>query len=352
MRDTLESALVSVDVQRIVDILSLDSELKGKRLLLTGGTGFFGKWLLAMLACLNKRGAGIEVTVLSRAPARFLRMYPQYASVHWVRWIEHDVREPISVLVEGAFDMAIHAATDTLAGAHSDLLRLYDTILNGARNVLDLAVRTGTKRVLLTGSGAQYGVLEFGVPVSENSTGSCNALLASSAYAEAKRAQETLAAIYAARHGLEIVSTRCFAFSGPGIALDEHFAIGNFVRDALWRDELVLQSSGSAVRSYLHGSDLAGWLLALLVRGAPGNAYNVGSDQALTIAELARKVMTRIAPDKPLRILGQDLTAQARSYYVPSIQKARALGLDVWTTLEHSIDSMAQWAQAADRSAP
>jgi len=228
-------------------------------------------------------------------------------------------------------------------------LRIYDTVLNGARIVLDLAVRTGAKRVLFTGTGAQYGPIEFGQPVTETSNGSCNSLLAGSAYSEAKRAQETLAAVYAERYGLDVVLTRCFAFSGPGISLNEHFAIGNFVRDALWNDELVLNSSGLAVRSYLHGADLAGWLLTLLVRGAAGSAYNVGSDKALTIAELAHKVVARIAPGKPVRILGHDSEGQARSYYVPDIQQARTLGLDDWTSLDQSIDSMARWVRESNR---
>lgn len=350
MRVSLGSAFVADDVQRVAGLLSLGRELHGKHLLLTGSTGFFGKWLLAMLAYLNRHGAAISVTAVSRAPADFLRVHPEYANAGWISWLQHDVRDPFRLSAGCTFDLVIHAATDTLAAAHADPLRLYDTIVGGARHVLDLAVSTGVKRILFTGSGAQYGALEFGVPVSEASSGACNSLLASSVYAQGKRAQETLAAIYAERYPLEVVSARCFAFSGPGLALDEHFAIGNFVRDALWRDELILGSSGTAVRSYLHGADLAGWLLTLLVRGASTTAYNVGSDKALTIAQLAQKVVARIAPGKPIKILGQDHAAQARSYYVPDIQKARALGLDDWTSLDHSIDCMAKWAVEAHRT--
>lgn len=347
MRVTLDSHVISADIQRIRDRLNLEHLLTGKRLLLTGSTGFFGKWLLATLAQLNRDGAAIDVTAVSRSPEVFLREYPEYADARWLTWLKNDVQDVIEIPQGQTFNLVVHAATDTLAAGQADPLRIYDTVLNGARNVLDVAVRTGAKRVLFTGTGAQYGALDFGVPVAETCKGSCDSLLVGSAYAEAKRAQETLAAIYGERYGLDVVSTRCFAFSGPGISLNEHFAIGNFVRDALWHDELVLQSSGSAVRSYLHGADLAGWLLTLLVRGAAGQAYNVGSDKALTIAELAHKVVARIAPDKPVRVLGRDHAAQARSFYVPDIQKARALGLDDWTSLDHSIDSMAKWIRDA-----
>lgn len=342
MRVGLGSPVIAADIQRIARCLQLH-ELAGQRILLTGCTGFFGKWLLAMLADLNQGGAGIDVTAVSRSPQGFLSMYPEYSDSSWITWLEHDIQLPLEAIQGLRFDLVIHAATDTLAGAQSDLLGIYDTILGGARHILDLAVQTGVRRVLFTGTGAQYGPIEFNQPVSESSLTACPSHLAGSAYAEAKRAQETLAAIYAQKYGLEVILARCFAFSGPGIALDAHFAIGNFVRDALCKDELVLQSSGSAVRSYLHGADLAGWLLTLLVRGAAANVYNVGSDKGLTIAELAHKVIARIAPGKPVRILGVDDAAQTRSYYVPDIEKARGLGLDDWTSLDQSIDCMAAW---------
>ncbi|MFJ3076653.1 NAD-dependent epimerase/dehydratase family protein [Pseudomonas sp. NPDC087029] len=333
------------DIQRIaahVDVTALSRQ----HLLLTGCTGFFGKWLLAMLANLNRNGAAIRVTAVSRSPRQFLCQNPEYSGAGWIQWLQADVRSLEHALAGVRLDGVIHAATDTLGAGQADALQLYDTILLGARNVLDLAVRSGARRVLFTGSGAQYGAIPWACPVLESSTGACDSTQPASAYGEGKRAQETLAALYAQRYGLEVVFTRCFAFSGPGLVLDAHFAIGNFVRDALYQDELVLHSSGSAVRSYLHGADLAAWLLALLAKGEGGHAYNVGSDNALSIAELAHRVVARLAPGKPVRILGRDTAAQARSYYVPHIGKARALGLDTWTTLDQSIDSMGRWAVA------
>ncbi|WP_025132269.1 NAD(P)-dependent oxidoreductase [Pseudomonas sp. PH1b] len=350
MKVSLVSRVVVEDLQRVLGHLRGHDELQGKHLLITGSTGFFGKWLLALLALLNRDGAGITVTAVSRAPERFLKDYPEYRQAAWLHWVRGDVQEPIDWPVGRPLDLILHAATDTLAAAHSSPLRIYDTILGGARNVLELAVATGARRVLFTGSGAQYGTLPFGRPVLESSPLACNSSLASSAYGEAKRAQETLAALYAREHGLEVLLTRCFAFSGPGIALDAHFAIGNFVRDALWREQLVLQSSGQAVRSYLHGSDLAVWLLSVLLRGEAGQVYNLGSDQAISIADLARRVVSRIAPEKAVLVLGQDGEPGSQSYYVPDISKARALGLDDWTDLDHSIDSMARWVRESRSS--
>lgn len=321
---------------------ALASGLRGKHVLLTGGTGFFGKWLLALLHELNRQGAAVEVTVVSRSPARALDVQPEYRDCAWLHWLASDVRE-LHELPRRPLDLVLHAAADTSAAAHARPLELFDTIVHGARRVLDLAVRGGAQRILFTGSGAQYGVLPSSQPVPEDAPLACDSTVAANTYGEAKRMQETLAAIYAQQFGIETVLTRCFAFAGPGLPLDAHFAIGNFVRDALFREAIVLNSAGEAMRSYLHGADLAVWLLFLLVHGRPGEAYNVGSDEAIRIADLAVRIGNRLAPGKPVRLSGR--TGHARSYYVPDVTKARKLGLETWTPLHDAIDGMAAWAR-------
>jgi len=344
---SLSSPLIRRALHCIPSTLGLHSALAGKHVLLTGGTGFFGLWLLVLFQHLNQQGAGITVTALSRNPSRFLDAQPRYRDCDWLCWVGGDVRDLIAV-PGPPINLVIHAATDTSSTAHANPLELFDIIVTGARRVLDLAVQDDA-RVLLTGSGAQYGnllgPLGRDAGVAEFFAGACISNRADSAYAEGKRAQETLGAIYAQTHGIDVIMARCFAFSGPGLPLDGHFAIGNFIRDALYADQVVLRSRGTAVRSYLHGADLAAWLLALLVRGRGGAAYNVGSDQAISIADLARRVVERVAPGKTIRISG-DADEAGRSFYVPDITQARALGLDVWTSLDESIDSMALWARS------
>lgn len=339
-----ESARIRADLQSIPQTLGLHDELDGRHLLLTGATGFFGRWLLALLAQINAQGARVEVSVASRDPARFLAAQPYYRDLSWLHWIRGDVRD-LQMPASRAPDMILHAAADTSAAAHARPLELFDSIVGGARTLLELGLRSGAGRILLIGSGAQYGVLPASQPVAEDYSGACDSSRTSSVYGEAKRAQEVLGAIYAQTYGLDVIMARCFAFSGPGLPLDGHFAIGNFVRDALSAEAIVLNSSGQAVRSYLHGADLAGWLLALLVGGNAGQVYNVGSDQAISIADLAKRVVARVAPGKTIKILGK-AEPSGRSFYVPDITRSRGLGLDVWTSLDASIDSMAAWARA------
>lgn len=335
--DVVQSAL-----ERIPVMESLARGFSGKHLLLTGGTGFFGKWLLALLYTLERQGVDISVTVVSREPERFLSAHPEYRQCSWLHWQACDIRN-LPPLGGKPIDLVLHAATDTSLYAHAHPLTLFDTVIHGARQILDIAVRHGAQRILLTGSGAQYGALHRGQAATEDSRSACDCTLVGSTYAEAKRAQELLAVIYAQELSIEPILTRCFTFAGPGLPPDAHFAFGNFIRDALYRDSVVINSRGLAVRSYLHGADLAAWLLFLLLYGKTGEAYNVGSDTAISIAELAQRILTWLAPSKKLVCLE---AAANDSYYVPNIDKARALGLEVWSSLDESIDDMARWLRS------
>jgi dTDP-glucose 4,6-dehydratase len=117
-----------------------------------------------------------------------------------------------------------------------------------------------------------------------------------------------------------------------------HFAIGNFIRDALTANAITVACDGTPLRTYLHQSDLAHWLFTLLEHGRPGQAYNVGSDEVISIADLAHLVRNILSPEKPVRILGQNPPDVASNSYVPDISKAQQeLGLGVSVPLKEAI---------------
>jgi UDP-glucuronate decarboxylase len=242
------------------------------------------------------------------------------------------------------FTHILHAATDSTLGPELHPRVRYQQIHDGTRNVLDLAISSGAKRFLLTSSGAIYGRQpQDEKSLSEDLTIYLSVNSADNAYGVGKLGAEHLCALYADEFGLETIVARCFAFMGPDLPLDVHFAIGNFVRDALWADEIVVRSDGLPLRTYLDQDDLANWLLTLLEKGRPGEAYNVGSDEVVSIADLAHVVRDLIAPDKPVRILCQGQGVHGRNRYVPDISKARTeLGLDVTIPLAESIRRSAE----------
>jgi UDP-glucuronate decarboxylase len=320
-------------------------------LLITGGTGFFGRALIKYLEAKRLGGDKLpfeQVTILSRAPEQFCFRFPALANLPWIRWHTGNVLSPASLPQHDGFDYILHAAGDSTDAAGLTLLQKYRQIVDGTENILKFAATRGTRRFLLTSSGGAYGPQPADMnTIPETYTGMPDPLSPSNAYGVAKRQAEHLCALYGEQHSIEWVVARCFAFVGEDLPLNAHFAIGNFVRDALWRDEITVAGDGTALRSYLDQSDLAQWLTTLLERGQSGEAYNVGSDQAISIADLAAVVRDTLSPDKPIRILGTPDVRRSRHMYVPNTAKAqRSLGLRAWTSLIESIHNTAQAARS------
>jgi dTDP-glucose 4,6-dehydratase len=205
---------------------------------------------------------------------------------------------------------------------------------------LDFAVAVKAKRFLLTSSGGAYGPQPRELEaIPEDYHGMPDPLVPENVYGISKRFAEHLCSLYGERHGLETIVARCFAFVGPDLPLDAHFAIGNFIRDAKERSEITVNGTGMPVRSYLYQDDLAEWLLTLLEKGRPFQAYNVGSDEAISIAELACLVRDLIAPGKAVCLKGiASADTAVRGRYVPDIAKVHGeLGLRVTTSLASAI---------------
>jgi dTDP-glucose 4,6-dehydratase len=322
--------------------------LAGQKIFLTGGTGVFGKALLRHHLS-SECSAAFEITVLSRNPEQFLAAYPEFSGHSSITFLKGDIQQPNSLPWDQTFTHVLHAATDSTTGPSLTPLHRYDQIVDGTRNILDLAVATGARRLLLTSSGAIYGPQPADLAaIPEEWPGSPPLSEPSTAYGQAKRAAEHLCALVGEQHGLETVVARCFSFVGPDLPLDVHFAIGNFIRDALTADAITVSGDGTPLRTYLEQTDLAHWLLTLLERGRPGQAYNVGSDEVISIAGLAHLVRDVLAPDKPVRILGQPDPSAARKRYVPDIRKAQQqLGLSVTVPLAEAIRRTGATAQAA-----
>ena len=309
-----------------------------KHILLTGGTGFFGRALLR-----HSLATGIDtntkICVLSRQPDRFRAAYPELSYCDQISFVQGDIQDRNSLPRDQIFTHILHAATDSTLGPSLTPLQRFHQIVEGTTNILDLAVETGATRFLLTSSGGIYGPQPDDLEsIPEDWPGSPALDVASTAYSQAKRTAEHLCALYRDAHGLETVIARCFAFVGQDLPLDAHFAIGNFIRDALSSEVITVNGDGTPLRTYLDQRDLARWLWTLLLEGKAGETYNVGSDQAISIADLAQLVRDSISPLKPIHIRGAHQSKSIRNKYIPNIEKAKALhALDITVQLPESI---------------
>lgn len=305
-------------------------------LLLTGGTGFFGK---ALLRHWQDAPAVPHVTVVSRNPKVFLAQHPEFADLPWLSFHKGDILAPASLPATASFTHLLHAATDSTLGPRLTPLQRYVQIVDGTRNLLDYAAIHGIPRFLLASSGGVYGAQPQDMAqIPEDYHGMPDPLSAQNAYSIAKRCAEHLCALYAQQHGIQTVVARCFAFVGRDLPLDVHFAIGNFIRDALNHPRITVSGDGTPIRTYMDQRDLAHWLDVLLRNGRAGHAYNVGSDAAVTIAELAHRVRDLLAPGKPVHISGIAKAGGSINRYVPSISKVRLeFGLTLRYTLQDAV---------------
>lgn len=336
--------LPSEDLEYVLNGVEGWQALRGQRLLLTGGTGFIGKWLLGTFLYANRTLAlGAKVVLLSRNIESFLAQYPALRESTEIEWLKGDVRD-FTLSTSQRCGFGFHAATDVIARQPPS--HTFDTCVRGTANVLTQMRHPGAQRLLLLSSGAVYGNIPPNLDrIPEHWTGAPDCLAPASAYGEGKRASELLCAIAAAEQGLTIPIARCFAFVGPHLPMDQHFAIGNFISAALRGEPLQIQGDGTPMRSYLYAADLALWLWVLLFKGQNARAYNVGGDESLSICTLAHRVVGALGVDLPVQIAQMPKPGATANAYVPDLKRAAAeLGLRPHIGLHDAIQRTARWA--------
>jgi dTDP-glucose 4,6-dehydratase len=334
---------LSEDLDHVLQrTLPIWEELRHGRIFLTGGTGFFGCWLLETYAwAWDRLQLGASLTVLTRSAAAFRQKAPHLAAHPGIEFVEGDIRS--FRFPGGGFSHVIHAAIEASAEIKRDQPAvMLDSIVEGTRHTLEFARASRAQRVLLTSSGAVYGTQPSEIPhLPESYNGGPDPSQARSVYGEGKRMAELLCALYRQEYGLECLIARCFAFVGPYLPLDAHYAIGNFIGNCQRGEPIEIRGDGTPVRSYLYAADLAIWLWTILVRGEPCRPYNVGSERSVSIAELAATVAAALDPGNRVRIATAPSGGSAERY-VPSTDRARKeLGLCEWVSLEQAISRTA-----------
>jgi dTDP-glucose 4,6-dehydratase len=302
------------DLEHVLDhTRDLWDELRGERLFITGGTGFIGSWLLDTFEYINDRlNLNASVVALTRG---------QRENRPGITFHRGDVRD--FEYPEGTFPFIIHGAVESSTDTWAD--GQFTVIAKGTQHVLDMAERAGTDKLLFLSSGIAYA--------------------GDSPYASGKRVAEILCD-YA---DIPVTIARLYCFLGPYQPLDSHFAIGNFIRDGMAGGPIRVKGDGTPQRSYLYAADLAIWLWTLLFCGAPGQLYNVGSEEVVTIAELAQQVAAAFTPEVKVEIEKQAVPWKLAERYVPaSTAGADHLGLRQWVGLDDAIKRTIRWHGGCD----
>lgn len=256
-------------------------KLKNKRILIAGGTGYYGKWFLASFVHINRAlRLDAEMHVVSRSPESFLEKYKEFSEYGELHFIKGDVRDFKFPPVKCSY--IIHAATDLSPEAKANADEMMSVAEYGTKNLLSFARYAECERMMLASSGAVYGEQ----PPNLANMPETRPAAPSTVYGKAKKLSESICL----SSDLSCSFARCYASVGPWLRLDAQYAVGNFIANVMRGEPIFIKSDGRAYRSYLYIADLISWLWTILLEGKKGEAYNVGSDIPVTIAEVAQTV--------------------------------------------------------------
>jgi UDP-glucuronate decarboxylase len=276
--------------------------LAGKRVLVAGAGGMLPAYAVWTLLGLNEaRGLGVEVIGLVRSAARAARNLGRELDRPDFTLVEHDVSEPLAL--DGPLDVVIHGASAARPALHAaDPVGTIRANLQGTFTLLDACVEKGAERFALMSSAEVYGAQPEGVElIGEDDYGRLDPLNPRASYSEGKRAAETICAAYHAQHGIHVTVARFGHIYGPGMSLDDGRVQADFARNVVRGEDILLNSDGSAMRTYTYVADAVAGMFTAVLRGE-STAYNVADASGMVAIRDLAELFTRTRPDRGLTV--------------------------------------------------
>jgi UDP-glucuronate decarboxylase len=364
MSDTA-TAVIHADLSYIINNLFEEFfTFSGKKILITGGAGFLGYYLINSILYWNDNNPSIEkidVTVFDN----FSRGMPEWLNVLSTRSdlkiVRHDITAPLPEPMAD-FSYIIHAASIASPTYYRKYpIETMDANINGLRFLLEYArarqeIQHPLDGILFFSTSEIYGdPTPENIPTSETYRGNVSCTGPRACYDESKRYGETLCANFARQYGLKITVARPFNNYGPGLKITDKRVLPDFARDIFSGRDIVMLSDGSPTRTFCYVADAVVGYYKILVRGRAGEAYNIGVDgPEISIAELAEMVTTIAKAlfgyqGKVIHrsSLESDYLVDNPNRRCPDISKARIeLGYDPKISLEDGLRRSLIWYHA------
>lgn len=277
----IKSKIVTLDIQNIVREIKRDAlVLSGKTILITGGSGFLGKYFLYSLQYLNKKVLKNPCKIISvdnYITGKDEKKSSLFQDENFI-FIHHDVRKALSL--RNRIDYIVHAA-----GIASPIyymkypLETLEVATLGTRNMLELARKKNVKSFLFFSSSEIYGDPDPNfVPTPETYPGNVSSIGPRSCYDESKRLGETMCLVYHKLFGIPVKIVRPFNVYGPGMRIDDYRVIPSYLTSALKHEPLPVHAGGNQTRTFCYISDAVTAFLKVLLSKKNGEVYNVGND--------------------------------------------------------------------------
>ncbi|KGF91725.1 MULTISPECIES: NAD-dependent epimerase/dehydratase family protein [Prochlorococcus] len=311
-------------------------------ILITGGTGPFG---ISILKKLDAAKCSFNIFLLSRNKEKVEILKNRFSNLN-LFYIESELpfinKSFINKLPK--VDYVLHMASVTAKESYENIdpLLKFRLLSEGTLDICNYALKIKAKRLLFTSSGCVYGPNNNNEPLKEdrsllvsNNTSKNNSLIIG------KISAEYICNYFREFSDLDTKIARCFSFCGEGIPVDLHYAIGNFAHQAINNKDIIIKGDGKSIRSYMDLDDLAFWLLNQLLRDFESNIINTGSDETISILELAEKIKFLANSNSKIKVLGEknvSLSNPQRNFYIPDITRAKKeLNLTIKCKLNDSV---------------
>ena len=324
----MREGVITEDLRRMCQADLPWQQLGGKTVLVTGATGMLASYVTWLLLCLHEEvGIDVSVVALCRNPQKAEHYFGSYVGKPYFRMLIQDVCDPI--VYDGAVDYIFHLAGN--ASPHfinTDPVGIMKCNLVGTMNVLELARKRQTAKVVFASTREVYGANEHTDRLDECSYGVLDPLDARSCYPESKRAAETLLKSYYLQYGVEFNTIRIAHAYGPTMKLENDGRVmADLMGDVVAGRDIVLKSRGEAIRAFLYITDAVLGMFTVLFKGKAGEAYNLANEtEPISIRDLAQ-LLASSRNDKTIQVVINEVDQKGYCAY-------RRTALDT-TALEH-----------------
>lgn len=324
--EQLKNDLVQICKAEWIDF----SKFSGKTVFVTGATGLIGYTLVSTLLALeNYMSAPPRVVALVRSLEKAGAMFSGYSEER-IKFIQGDVTSRI--ITDENIDYVIHAASQTSSKAFvEEPVETIKTALDGTIHTLELAKEKQVKSYVYFSSMEVYGAPNSDEKITEGHATNLDTMSVRTSYPEAKRMCEALCTAYHAEYGVPAKAIRLTQTFGPGVKYNDGRVFAQFARCVLEKKDIVLHTKGETKRNYLYTADAVTAILAVLLHGASGEAYNAANEETYcSIYEMAQLVAEHCAGGKIKVVF--DIGDESKYGYAPVLkmnldtQKLRALG--------------------------